>query len=77
MLGFGPSRPQSVTVSVGVAVMNPATTDATATALIAAADLALLSAKRTGRNRIMMGGEPAEARTGALVTLVPSLRRSA
>jgi diguanylate cyclase (GGDEF)-like protein len=77
ILGFGPARKQSVTVSIGVAVMRPALSDATASALIAAADAALLSAKRTGRNRVVVGEGAPERRTGALVTLVPSLRRSA
>jgi diguanylate cyclase (GGDEF)-like protein len=75
--GLGLSRQQSVTVSIGVAVMHPATSDATPTSLIGAADSALLTAKRTGRNRIVVGEEPAKVRTGTLVTLVPSLRRSA
>jgi diguanylate cyclase (GGDEF)-like protein len=53
--GFGPSRQPFVTVSIGVAVMYPATSDATPIALIAAADEALLSAKQTGRNRVVVG----------------------
>ncbi len=57
--GFGFSRQQFVTVSIGVAVMYPAMSDATPGALIAAADTALLSAKRTGRNRVVVGAKAA------------------
>jgi diguanylate cyclase (GGDEF)-like protein len=76
VFGSGP-RQHSVTVSVGVAVMHPAMSDATPAALIASADAALLSAKRIGRNRVVMGEEATELRAGTLITLRPSLRRSA
>ena len=57
--GWDPSQPLFVTVSIGVAVMHPAMSDATPIALIAAADTALLTAKRTGRNRVVVADEMA------------------
>jgi hypothetical protein len=39
--------------------MHPAMSDATPIALIAAADTALLTAKRTGRNRVVVADEMA------------------
>ncbi len=64
--GFDPSKQQSVTVSIGVAAMDPTAPDATPVALIDAADAALLSAKRTGRNRVVVAGEPAKERADTL-----------
>ena len=46
-------------------------------ALIASADAALLNAKHTGRNRVVVGGEVATARGGTLASLASALRRSA
>ena len=43
----------SVTVSIGVAVFDPARPDANAPALLGRADAALYEAKRTGRNRVV------------------------
>jgi diguanylate cyclase (GGDEF)-like protein len=72
ILGFGSSQLQSVTVSIGVAVMHPAMTDAPPAKLIAAADAALLSAKRTGRNRVILDGEAAGLPVGTPATLAPA-----
>ena len=74
--GFSPSQPRTVTVSIGVAVMHPAMSDAAPSALIGAADAALLTAKRTGRNRVVVAEEGTMVRVGALTRLEPSLRRS-
>jgi diguanylate cyclase (GGDEF)-like protein len=52
--GLDTTRQQVVTVSIGVAVLYPAMSDSTPAALIAAADEALLSAKRGGRDRVIM-----------------------
>jgi diguanylate cyclase (GGDEF)-like protein len=52
--GLGPGQRPIVTISIGVAVFYPARSDATPVALIAAADEALLIAKRTGRNRVVV-----------------------
>jgi diguanylate cyclase (GGDEF)-like protein len=57
MPGFGRSRQPFVTVSIGVAIMHPATSGTAPITLIAAADAALLSAKQTGRNRIVVDAE--------------------
>jgi diguanylate cyclase (GGDEF)-like protein len=62
--GFSPLHP--VTVSIGVAVMYPTTSDAIPIALIGAADAVLLDAKRTGRDQVVMGGEAAGVRAGTL-----------
>jgi diguanylate cyclase (GGDEF)-like protein len=64
--GVSPSRPQPVTISIGVAVMYPTMSDANPTALIGAADAVLLEAKKTGRNQVVMGGDAAGVRAGTL-----------
>jgi diguanylate cyclase (GGDEF)-like protein len=74
MPGLDHSRKPPVTVSIGVAAMYPALSDADPMALIAAADAALLTAKQTGRNRVVVRGETARMRAG---TLAPALRSSA
>jgi diguanylate cyclase (GGDEF)-like protein len=71
-LGLASARQQSVTVSIGVAVMHPAITDATPSTLIAAADAALLDAKQTGRNRVILGGATARIAAGTRATLAPA-----
>ena len=75
--GFDPSQQPSVTVSIGVAAMHPALSDVDPAALIASADAALLNAKHTGRNRVVVGGEVATVRGGTLASLASALRRSA
>jgi diguanylate cyclase (GGDEF)-like protein len=75
--GLDHSRKPPVTVSIGVAAMYPALSDADPMALIAAADAALLTAKQTGRNRVVVRGETARMRAGTLTRLAPALRSSA
>lgn len=75
--GFDPSQRPSVTVSIGVAAMHPALSDVDPMTLIASADAALLNAKHTGRNRVVVGGEVATVRGGTLASLASALRRSA
>jgi hypothetical protein len=57
--------------------MYPALSDANPMALIATADAALLDAKQTGRNRVVVRGEAARLRAGTLARLAPALRRLA
>jgi diguanylate cyclase (GGDEF)-like protein len=75
--GLDHSGTPAVTVSIGVAAMHPALSGANPMALIAAADAALLTAKQSGRNRIVVHTETATVRTGTLAGRPPAVRSPA
>jgi diguanylate cyclase (GGDEF)-like protein len=63
IIKYKKNDPTHVTASFGVASMVPGSGQATPEALILAADQAMYQAKRSGRNRVVIYGQPVDAKT--------------